>query len=93
MSTYGGIEKLYSLFKRTDINKEIKDRAAICIGRLFRAKELPHSMRTEIISYLKTLINDSENFIKTNSRIILRNLAQNSVNKTDIEKGGFKIPQ
>ncbi|KAA6386763.1 MAG: hypothetical protein EZS28_017712 [Streblomastix strix] len=93
MSRYGGIEKLYSLFKRSDMNKKIKDLTAICIGRLFSARELPHSMRTNIISYLKTLINDSEIFIKIYSRIQLGNLAQNSVNKSEIEKGDFIIPQ
>ncbi|KAA6394251.1 MAG: hypothetical protein EZS28_010226 [Streblomastix strix] len=93
MSTYGGIEKLYSLFKRTDINKEIKDTTAICIGELFNKAQIPHSMRTEIISYLKTLINDSDKWTKNSSRITLKNLAQNSVNKSEIEKGGFEIPQ
>ncbi|KAA6375577.1 MAG: hypothetical protein EZS28_028894, partial [Streblomastix strix] len=93
MSTYGGIEKLYSLFKRTDVNQKVKGKTAICIGKLFNKAEIPHSMRTDIISYLKTLINDSDNFIKINSRIALTDLAQNSVNKSEIEKGEFRIPQ
>ncbi|KAA6363442.1 MAG: hypothetical protein EZS28_041031 [Streblomastix strix] len=82
MSTYGGIEKLYSLFKRTDVNQKIKDITAICIGKLFNKAQIPHSMRTEIISHLMSIVGDSDTLTQDTSRIILGNLAQNSENRT-----------
>ncbi|KAA6321374.1 MAG: hypothetical protein EZS28_054564, partial [Streblomastix strix] len=78
MSRYGGIEKLYSLFKRTEVNKQIKDLTAICIGELFNNAELPHSMRTEIISHLMSIVGDSNAWTQSQSKIQLGNLAQNS---------------
>ncbi|KAA6315932.1 MAG: hypothetical protein EZS28_055338 [Streblomastix strix] len=78
MSTYGGIEKLYSLFKRTEITKEIKDSTAICIGELFNQAKLPHSMRTGIISHLMSIVGDQDTWAQNQSSIQLGNLAQNS---------------
>jgi hypothetical protein len=39
MEEVGGIEKIFGLFNRAT-NKLIKDRSAICIGRLYRAREI-----------------------------------------------------
>ncbi|KAA6354707.1 MAG: hypothetical protein EZS28_049767 [Streblomastix strix] len=93
MSALNGIGKLYSLFKRTDIDKEMKNKSAICIGQLFRAKQLPDEMRSEITSHLKSLVNDSDEWTKNNSIGALAYLAQNLVNNREIVKGRFKIPQ
>lgn len=61
-----GIEKLYSIFKRTDLDKEFKDNVAIIIAQVFKAKEIPNNklMRTKIISHLKTLIDDPDDWTK-----------------------------
>ncbi|KAA6401905.1 MAG: hypothetical protein EZS28_002572, partial [Streblomastix strix] len=78
IQAYSGVDKLYTLFKRTDLNKKIIDKAAICLGELYNISALPKSMRIEILNYLKTLIEDSDKQTKTISRNVLENLAQNS---------------
>ncbi|KAA6382768.1 MAG: hypothetical protein EZS28_021704 [Streblomastix strix] len=92
ISNFGGIDKLYSVFKRTDVNKKVKDKTAICIGKLFRSKELQGEMKTEIISHLKTLVNSSDSNTKDSSISTLKGLAQNPENKIEIEKGEFIVP-
>ncbi|KAA6395759.1 MAG: hypothetical protein EZS28_008714 [Streblomastix strix] len=64
MIVYNGLEKLYSLFKRADISKEMRDQVAICIGRLFRAYIIQDAFRTEIIDSLKELIRDQDKWIR-----------------------------
>ncbi|KAA6396604.1 MAG: putative MAP kinase kinase family domain protein [Streblomastix strix] len=90
---YGGIQQIYSLFQQNR-DKDTKDTAAICIGHLFRAKEIKDKqMRKEIIGHLKTLVTDSDDWTKNAAKPRLRGLAQNAVNKADIEAGGFVIPE
>ncbi|KAA6359233.1 MAG: hypothetical protein EZS28_045240 [Streblomastix strix] len=88
-----GINKLFILFKK-NLRKRSKDEASICIGHLFRAKEIPKTeMRKEVISYLKAAVNDSDSWMKTYSKYRLRGLVQDAVNRAEIEKDGFKIPE
>ncbi|KAA6374460.1 MAG: hypothetical protein EZS28_030012 [Streblomastix strix] len=85
-----GIKKAYSLFQQNR-HKITKDRAAICIGQLFRAQEITNKqMRNDIIKHLKTLGNDSDKWTKNAAKVFLRELAQNTA---DIEAGGFVIPE
>ncbi|KAA6395823.1 MAG: putative nek protein kinase, partial [Streblomastix strix] len=93
LASCDGINKLFILFKK-NLSKYSKDRASICISWLFRAKEIPNTeMRKEVISYLKAAVNDSDSWMKTCSMIILKNLVQDAVNRAEIEKDGFKIPE
>ncbi|KAA6384088.1 MAG: putative aurora-B kinase Ark1 [Streblomastix strix] len=93
MQACDGIKKTYSLFHQNR-NKEIKDIAAICIGQLFRAQEITNkSMRKDIIGYLKELTTDSDQWTRNEANWRLRGLAQNAVNKADIEADGFAIPE
>ncbi|KAA6364365.1 MAG: hypothetical protein EZS28_040108, partial [Streblomastix strix] len=56
-----GVNKIFELFHRDDASKDNKDTAMICLGNIFRAQEITDEvMRHEIISHLKTLINDSD---------------------------------
>jgi hypothetical protein len=72
-----GIEMIMKLFRKNG-SKYSKNRAAICIGLLFRAREInDNQMRVEIIRHLKTLVNDPNETRKKNSKIILRGLAHN----------------
>ncbi|KAA6329625.1 MAG: hypothetical protein EZS28_053586, partial [Streblomastix strix] len=60
INTLGGVEKIFSLFRR-NASKHSKDQAAICISLLFRAKEIADvDMRREIIAHLKLLTNDPQ---------------------------------
>ncbi|KAA6370652.1 MAG: hypothetical protein EZS28_033821 [Streblomastix strix] len=53
MIAFGGIQKLFRLFKKYS-NKYIKISTSLCIRHLLRAKGITdQSMRREIISYLK----------------------------------------
>ncbi|KAA6359436.1 MAG: hypothetical protein EZS28_045036 [Streblomastix strix] len=93
VSSCGGIDKLYSLFKK-NLSPGSKDNSAKCIGFLFKAKEITNiEMRKDIIAYLKTTLSSSESWLKNNSKQILRLLAENSINRSEIEKDGFKIPE
>ncbi|KAA6403714.1 MAG: putative NEK/NEK2 protein kinase [Streblomastix strix] len=90
----GGINKIFELFHRADASKDIKDRSCICLGRIFHAQEITDTaMRHAIISHLKTLINDSDTWTKNNAKLRLKGLALNTVNKAEIEAGGFTIPE
>ncbi|KAA6365466.1 MAG: hypothetical protein EZS28_039007, partial [Streblomastix strix] len=89
-----GIRKLFDLFKRNDISKFNKDTTAECIGKLFRAQEIPDKqMRTKIIAHLKALLNSFDDWEKIIAKKALKGLSQNAVNRTEIEKDGFVIPQ
>ncbi|KAA6362239.1 MAG: hypothetical protein EZS28_042234 [Streblomastix strix] len=74
--------------------ESIKDRLSVIIGNLFCAQEITNTeMKSGIIEHLKSLVNKPQDWIRTESRKTLKNLAQNSVNRTEIEKRGFIIPE
>ncbi|KAA6385992.1 MAG: hypothetical protein EZS28_018481, partial [Streblomastix strix] len=78
-----GINKIFSLFQKNG-NKYSKDRAAICIGCLFRAHEITDPvMRLEIFNHLKSLLSDSEARVKERAKDALKQLAQNEVNRSE----------
>ncbi|KAA6374695.1 MAG: hypothetical protein EZS28_029779, partial [Streblomastix strix] len=87
-----GHEKLFTLFKRTDINEEIRENAATCICFIFRAREITNvTIRREIISYIKAKASD-ENMIDRHLFMgILKLLALNDVNRPEIERDCFTI--
>ncbi|KAA6400768.1 MAG: hypothetical protein EZS28_003708 [Streblomastix strix] len=93
LASAGGIEKIYSVFKRTS-NEYIKKISAICIGIVLKAQEIKDfTMRKEIISHIKSTINDPDEETRNEARLALRCLSQNQVNKAEIECDGFTIPE
>ncbi|KAA6357684.1 MAG: hypothetical protein EZS28_046789, partial [Streblomastix strix] len=67
IESFDGINKIFSLFKQTS-DKKIKDTAAICLGRLFRAKEITdQNMRVQLISHFKSLLNDPDEWTQSES--------------------------
>ncbi|KAA6374169.1 MAG: hypothetical protein EZS28_030304, partial [Streblomastix strix] len=88
----GGVEKIFTLFKM-NLNKQFKDRSAICVGRLFRAREIKNPEMNQVIVYLKQLINDPVAQTKNAAKNVLKGLAKNEVNRVFIESDGFKIPE
>ncbi|KAA6379436.1 MAG: hypothetical protein EZS28_025036 [Streblomastix strix] len=88
-----GIRKLFDLFKRNDITKRINNITSRCLGNLFRAQEIPDKqLRTEIIAHLKALLKDPDDWEKNAAKKAIKYLSQNDVNRTEIEKDGFVIP-
>ncbi|KAA6388168.1 MAG: hypothetical protein EZS28_016305 [Streblomastix strix] len=88
----GGIDKIFDLFKR-NLSKYSKDASAIIIGYLFKSRTITNqNQRRDVIAHLKTLINDTDQWAKNQSRKVLRYLAQNFINQIEIQKGGFTIP-
>lgn len=78
VSTIGGIDKLYSLYKKNPTSS-IKDKAALCIGQLFRGKEIPDpSMRKDIIAFHKEASNSPDEHLRDAATRGLRFLAQNA---------------
>ncbi|KAA6391866.1 MAG: hypothetical protein EZS28_012607 [Streblomastix strix] len=74
--------------------ESIKDRTSVLIGNLFRAQEITNTeLRSGVIQHLKSLVNNREDWIRTESRKALKYLAQNPVNRTEIENDGFIIPE
>ncbi|KAA6378573.1 MAG: hypothetical protein EZS28_025899 [Streblomastix strix] len=67
IESFNGINKLFSLFKKTK-DKQTKDASSICIGRLFHAQEIPDiNMKQEVISHLKSIINDADKWVRESS--------------------------
>ncbi|KAA6358148.1 MAG: hypothetical protein EZS28_046324, partial [Streblomastix strix] len=49
--------------------------------------------RVEVVSYLKTLISDTDVWTKDTSQFALKQIAQNTVNRAEIEKDDFAIQE
>ncbi|KAA6381369.1 MAG: hypothetical protein EZS28_023103 [Streblomastix strix] len=82
------------LNKSSEEQEDIKNSAAVIIGRLYKTREIENQqMRTEIIEYLKTIVGNADEWNNNESRKALKGLAQNAVNRTVIEAGGFIIPE
>ncbi|KAA6375151.1 MAG: hypothetical protein EZS28_029323 [Streblomastix strix] len=92
MKQCGGVIKIFELFQKNE-NKFTKNREALCISRLFRAKEMDKTMRKGIISHLKILAYEKDAWLCENSKSALKQLAQNAANRSEIEKDGFVIPE
>ncbi|KAA6367694.1 MAG: hypothetical protein EZS28_036779, partial [Streblomastix strix] len=79
-----GIKKIFALFQKNG-NKYSRDRSALCIGYLFKAREITDPiMRQEIIGHLKSLLNDSNAGVKESGKQALKYLAQNATNRSEI---------
>ncbi|KAA6368454.1 MAG: hypothetical protein EZS28_036019, partial [Streblomastix strix] len=87
MEPYGGIEKIFKLFEQKK-SKYSRDQAALCVGFLYRCREIPNDIsRINIINHLKTLLKDNNNWMKDKAQQSLCCLAQNRVNLIEIMKG------
>ncbi|KAA6365236.1 MAG: hypothetical protein EZS28_039236, partial [Streblomastix strix] len=94
INSIGGIEKIYEFMNRNNTTQDCQNKAAITIGYFYKSRKIVNvEMRTNVIKYLKSLVNDQNEFIKFCSKISLKYLAQNSDNKNEIEKDGFVIPE
>ncbi|KAA6362765.1 MAG: hypothetical protein EZS28_041708 [Streblomastix strix] len=92
LALLGGIEEIYSLFKR-NTSEFSKSTSAITIGVAFRNREITdYSMKVEIVGHLKQIINHRREDMRREVKFALSCLAQNYANRIEIEKGGFKIP-
>ncbi|KAA6390809.1 MAG: hypothetical protein EZS28_013663 [Streblomastix strix] len=79
-----GVNKIISLFQK-NLSKYSRDRCAICIGFIFRAREITNLfMKQEIFTYLKILLSDSDDWIKERAKDSLEYLAQNDKNRSEI---------
>ncbi|KAA6393910.1 MAG: putative transposable element tc3 transposase [Streblomastix strix] len=85
ISINGG-NKLFSLFQRNDVDNKIRNVAAISLGRLFKAQELPRNMKQSIIDHLKSITSDADEWTRFLSRRAINILAQNEDNRTEIMK-------
>ncbi|KAA6379532.1 MAG: putative protein serine/threonine kinase [Streblomastix strix] len=93
IASCGGIDQLYSLFKKNEYQK-ITNLCALSIGELFKAKEIPNvEMRKDIICHLKSIYKDPNSPYCSFAKFPLKRLAENSANRIEIEKDGFKIPE
>ncbi|KAA6394414.1 MAG: hypothetical protein EZS28_010056 [Streblomastix strix] len=87
-----GIRRIFGCYKRYN-NKFIKDRSALCIGLLFRSREIADiEIKSEVIAHLKSLVKDFDYQISNSAKQSLKGLSKNEVNRTMIELRGFKIP-
>ncbi|KAA6374564.1 MAG: hypothetical protein EZS28_029910 [Streblomastix strix] len=87
-----GIDVIYSLFNK-QIDKVTQDLSSICIGQLFRAKEIPGQMKADVIAHLKKIASDETNLRKDGAIMALNCLILNAANRQEINRDGFKIPQ
>ncbi|KAA6397371.1 MAG: hypothetical protein EZS28_007104 [Streblomastix strix] len=83
----GGKQKIFSLFQTTS-DKVIKDKTAIFIGRLYKARAiLDKDMQQSIISHLKSITSDADEWTRRNSALAINYLSQNEDNYIEIVKG------
>ncbi|KAA6397514.1 MAG: hypothetical protein EZS28_006965 [Streblomastix strix] len=76
MIAFGGIQKLFTLFKKY-ANRDIKISTSLCIEHLLRAKGITdQSMRREIIQYLKMRMNEGVQLAKNAAKQRLIGLAR-----------------
>ncbi|KAA6393448.1 MAG: hypothetical protein EZS28_011026 [Streblomastix strix] len=88
-----GILKIYTLFKQSNEDIETKNISAICIGYMYKCREIiDQNMKKEIIAFLKSLVYDNDQWTQKEARNALRYLGMNAGNNTEIKKGGFAIP-
>ncbi|KAA6378730.1 MAG: hypothetical protein EZS28_025744 [Streblomastix strix] len=93
LASCSGIDKIFQLFQR-NLDKYTKDKASFCLGFIFRSQVISNSMmRVQIINHLKTLLCDTDTLNVDHAKLALKYIAQNSVNKQEITKDGFTIPQ
>ncbi|KAA6356127.1 MAG: hypothetical protein EZS28_048346, partial [Streblomastix strix] len=93
VNTVGGIQIMYNLFKK-NLSEYSRDNSAFCIAQLYRAQSIPDPlMRSDVIGYLKSAINGVHEPMKIAATWALRFLASNEINRTEIEKDGFKVPE
>ncbi|KAA6398987.1 MAG: hypothetical protein EZS28_005486 [Streblomastix strix] len=82
-----GINKIFSLFQHTN-DKTIKDKAAVCLGRLFHAKEIVNQeMKIQIISHLKSILSDPDDWTSSQSFLALEYITRNKVNCSEVIRG------
>ncbi|KAA6392448.1 MAG: hypothetical protein EZS28_012023 [Streblomastix strix] len=87
------IEKIFALFNRK-LSADTTNTSALCLSLLFNAKEIANqNLKSQIITHLKSLVNDKDRWMKNAVRKMLRELALNEVYKAEIEKDGFVIPK
>ncbi|KAA6378244.1 MAG: hypothetical protein EZS28_026229 [Streblomastix strix] len=73
----GAIEKLFKLQQNNE-DKYVKDLAAVCIGVIFKAQELPQ-YKEQIIEQLKYLLIDNDEWMRNASKKAINCLVQNNV--------------
>ncbi|KAA6384626.1 MAG: putative NEK protein kinase, partial [Streblomastix strix] len=84
---FGGIQKLFTLFQTTSV-KDIKDKIAVSLGRLYKARPIQDKeMQQSIISHLKSITSDVDEWTRSQSILAIQYLAQNEDNYTEIMKG------
>ncbi|KAA6363196.1 MAG: hypothetical protein EZS28_041276, partial [Streblomastix strix] len=78
MQQHQGIERIYELFKNNQ-NNNIKTRAALGIGYLFRSREIHDpNMSLEIINYLREHIRDIDAWAKDNIQCAIKYISKNN---------------
>ncbi|KAA6358467.1 MAG: hypothetical protein EZS28_046006, partial [Streblomastix strix] len=85
---YDGIWKIYKLFLRNG-NKNTRDTQSICLGFLFRSREITdEGMKIKIIRYVKNKINDIEVWNRNQSTRSLKGLSYNAeiLNEEELKK-------
>ncbi|KAA6403441.1 MAG: hypothetical protein EZS28_001033 [Streblomastix strix] len=86
-----GIDKIYEIFTK-NANKYTRDCCSVCIGYLYRAKEIKDSkMRSDIIQHLKLLTDDSDKQTRNGALFAINHLSWNPVNLSEILKGYLLI--
>lgn len=64
--------------KQSNLNKKIRDTSAICIGKIYYAREIDELMKEDVISHLKSLLIDADKKTKEESFKTITYLALNA---------------
>ncbi|KAA6398731.1 MAG: hypothetical protein EZS28_005740 [Streblomastix strix] len=85
MQAQNVIEKLYIQYLREDVTMKTKNKAVICIGRMYQRLLIPEQMRVDIINHLKRLVRDDDRWVGAKATVVLMDLAYNPA-EIDIEQ-------
>ncbi|KAA6384443.1 MAG: hypothetical protein EZS28_020031 [Streblomastix strix] len=73
-----GLKKIFALFQK-NVSKYSRDRSALCIVYLFKAREITDPlMRNEIANHIKSLQNDADTWLKERAKTALKYIDQST---------------
>ncbi|KAA6380865.1 MAG: hypothetical protein EZS28_023608 [Streblomastix strix] len=83
LSSFGGVDKIYNTFMWYT-NQLQKDASALCIGYLFRAREIADtSLNNDVTSHLNSLLTSQDEYMRFSARVVLEGITMQQYAEQD----------